>query len=252
MEKKRIRAQTTIFIIIALLIVAILIVFVLFRQSSSETVKVNPEIEPLYNFVKSCIEESAENAVYTIGQSGGYFILPDSTPINLSVPYYAYRGENRMLSKQELEEQLSLYIENLLPVCVLNFIYYPDFDVEQGDINVESGIQKDRVVFNVDYPLSIRKGESTFQIERFERTEIPVRLDTIYEVSKEITLEEIKHPKDICFSCMGEFAEREDLYISLVDYGEEDLIVTIRDENSKIRGQDYNFIFANKYEVENE
>ena len=257
MELKRgnrgdINGQTTVFIILAIVIVAIIAIYFVFRSNLSGE-KVEPEVEPIYSFIENCIKETGENAVYNIGQSGGYYIVSeDFVRPNFSdyaIPYYAEKGINYMPSKQEVEQEISRYIDELLYSCILNFIDFSDFEIKQELINVTTKIQEGKVVINADYPLTIKKGDKTYLIQKFENIEIPVRLNTIYNVAEQITLEEIQHPKDICFSCISDFASKNEVYINIMDYDDEIIIFTIIDSNSKIKGEDYEFVFANKYEA---
>jgi hypothetical protein len=239
------KGQTSVFIIAGLIIIAAVLLILFFRGSLSiGKERVNPEIEPLYNFVKSCIEESAENAVYTIGQSGGYFYLSYST--DSGVAYYFDKGSNNMPSKQDIEKELGYYIDNMLLSCVSDFEDFSSFSINSGEIKSSAKIESGKVVFDVDYPLSIKKGESSYEISEFEDIEVPVRLNTIYEVSKEITLDQMTHEEDICITCLENWAVENDLYIKTMDY-DDAVIFYITDKKIKIKNKPYVFKFANKY-----
>ena len=52
--------------------------------------KIPIEIEPTYTFVDNCLKDIGIEAIYTIGQQGGYFFIFDKPYSNNSVSYYLY------------------------------------------------------------------------------------------------------------------------------------------------------------------
>ena len=94
------KAQVTIFVILAILIVAVIIIFFAVRNSIVDTSnKIPIQIIPIYDFVTGCIEDSGYNALYTIGQQGGYFI-PSTGSLEFGVPYYIFDADSIEKLKQ--------------------------------------------------------------------------------------------------------------------------------------------------------
>ena len=245
------KAQVTIFIIIAIIIVVFLILFFsaksgLFKEFNAGIIT---EIKPIHNFIDNCVEQTGNNAIYHIGQTGGYFLTNTGTFNEVGIAYYFNKNKKLIISKEEIENQLSLYIDDMLFFCTRNFIDFRDFDVRQGEIETKAKIVKDKVIFKVVYPLTISKGKNTYFIKNFEK-EIPSRLDTVYKVASGIIEEQMLNFNGICVNCISKLAFENGVFVSMNDdiYDENTIIFTIIDEENKINEEDYSFYFANKYD----
>jgi hypothetical protein len=242
MKKK---GQVTIFIIIAVIIIAFVGGFFLFRDELASLF--TPENEPIYLFVESCIEDTGKDAIHYIAKNGGYLFSPELSTSE-GIPYYYYNGKNYMPSKKRVEEEISYYMNEMLSFCTEDFIDFPDFNITQGKIKTETKIKNDEVVLNVEYPLSIKKEESVTLFEDFKNIKIPVRLGIIYNSIQEIIQDQLTY-ENICLSCISDIALENDL---TVDMGgiEEAIIFSVIDEYSKIKDAPVKWRFANKYKVE--
>ncbi len=241
-------SQATIFIIIAIVIVAGLLAYFFARDNLERTI--SPEVQPLYDFVDDCIRKTAEDALYHISDTGGYFTAPELSADN-HIAYYFYNEENYMPSQEKIEEEINTYVNTMLFFCTKNFEDFPDYTIEQGMIETNTIIEDEKVMFTVDYPLSIQKAESSYSFKIFTH-EIPVRLGIIYNVIEKIMEEQMLEKDAICMNCLGEVAEEADVFISLRNIDEENVIFYIIDYNSEINGEIFAFSFANRYEIENE
>ncbi len=244
-KKREIKSQTTIFIILAIIIVAIIAIYFVFRSNLSGE-KVEPEVEPIYSFIENCIQETGENAVYDIGQSGGYFIISEPST-NSGVAYYFDRGNNLMPSKERIEKEISDYVNNMIVFCINNFSDFSDFKLDMGQIESNVFIKPENVVINAKYPITITKGEKNYFFESFKDIEIKVRLNTIYKSVLEMINQQMENNNEICMNCIYGIAEKNNLYIEMLDYDDESIIFYIKDKNSKIKGENYVFRFANRY-----
>ena len=156
--------------------------------------KNNPDVRPVYNFVTDCVKSVGNDAVYQIGRTGGYAVPPEpflliDDEIYDSVAYYLYdRGidqsqedydlentaaavpgapspalapeepagkENYMPSKERIEMELGLYMDNFIYYCLKDYRDFPNFNVTQGDAKTTAKIEDGKVVFSVNYPLNI-------------------------------------------------------------------------------------------------
>ena len=244
MEK---RGQVTIFIVVAIIIIGAVGLYFSLRGGLKQQV-LSPETEGVYLFVQSCIEETGEDAVHNIGQNGGYFLAPEFSTSG-GIPYYYSEGKNYMPSKERVGAEVSRYVNEMLFFCTRNFIDFPDFDISQEGVKTETRIGDNKIILNVEYPLRIIKGESTSIIREFNNIEIPVRLGIVYDSIGSIIQNQLTH-EDICLSCILDIALENDLYVDMLDYDEETLIFVIRDKTSKINEKDFEFIFANRYQIE--
>lgn len=240
------KAQVAIFIILAILIVTAII----FISLNTDILnfgkeKIHPDIKPIHFFVKTCIEQTTENAVYYIGQTGGYYNPPINS-IN-DIAYYFDKNKITAPSKEQIEDEISSYMERMLELCADDFDEFPNFEIKKGDIKTKTKIYSNKIMLDVEYPLTISKGSNAYLLKDFKKIEIPVRLGIIYDSINKILEDQLNHPRDLCITCITNLATENDFYIELTDYDIETIIFTITDPNSKIIGQDYKFTFANKY-----
>ncbi len=242
------KGQISLFIIVGIIIVVVVAIFIFVKKESLgfEKEKIDPDIQPIYDFVEGCIKETGEYGIYHIGQTGGYFISPDlSTEAGTAI--YSDKGQNHMPSKEKVESELSSYIEDMIELCTGDFQDFPSFQVTSYNKTVETNIEDNQVIFDVEYPVSISKGEKTYTFKEFQEVEVVVRLGVVYNSIYEFIQDQITHEEDICVTCITDIAEKNDLYFEMLDYDEETVLFNIRDKNSKILDKEYVFKFANKY-----
>ncbi|GAG34547.1 unnamed protein product, partial [marine sediment metagenome] len=157
-------------------------------------------------------------------------------------------GKSYIPSKEQIENEISDYVDKELFFCTMNFVDFPELEISQGEIKTRTTIEEDKVILNVNYPLSITKENNTALIEDFENIKIPVRLGVVYDSVEEIIQEQLSH-ESICLSCILEVSLENDLYVDMMDYDDETVIFIFRDENSKLNEVVFEFVFANKYEI---
>ena len=246
-EKLKEKSQVSVFIILAIVIIAVILIYFVFKSNILNLGKeiVSPEVAPIYSFVDDCVKKTGEDAVYYIGQTGGYFVNPETSTDN-NIAYYLYNKNNLIPGKERIEKELSDYMNQMLFFCTDNFINFPDFQVKQGEIKTSAKIENNKVIFNVEYPLAISKDDKSYNIKKFENR-VNARLDIVYQTAYEIMQEQMKHKEDICLNCLQELAATNDLYIDMYDYKEKVVVFIITDPNSKINEKDFEFYFANSY-----
>ena len=245
MEK---RGQIALYVIIAILLVGA-IAIVVFTQR--EAMKLQPaaqkaEIAPITSFVEDCIKSTGEDALIYVGQRSGYSVLPKNS-ID-SYAYYFMDNKSYFPSKETIEQQISLYMNDMLPYCTKNFESFPDFEISADPKAIETttAILPTAVRFDVKWSVPIKKGEITYNANEFS-VDIPSRLSTIYSVMQNITNEQMQDFSSICFSCIINLAIENDVYINMDNYDNITVIFTITDKNQQIKDRPYEFTFLNKY-----
>ena len=243
------RGQLTIFIIIAILIIAVVVLFFTFRGSLQIPGKpVSPETAEIQNFVQGCLDDSLEKVVFRIGENGGYY-FPERAPAKteiLEVSYYIKNNKNLMLSKEEIETEISKYVTRDLIFCLGDFALFPEYQITKGKMSPPKVvIEPEKVLIEINYPLTIIKGESRSKIEDFN-SETPVRLGIVYNAVSEFILGNLATSGGTCMSCLLEITEKNDLYASTFDYDNKTTIFIISDFNSIINKKEFVYIFANE------
>jgi hypothetical protein len=161
MENKR--AQVTIFIIIAIVIVGgVVLVYSLkggFEKSLSK------DLEPVYEYYLSCLEEFATQGIALLGEQGGYIETPDFEPgsnykpfsshldfFGQGVPYWMYVSGNNLFreqvpTKRSMEIELARYVGQRAGECD-----FTDFELAGYDVYSEEGIGSVKIT---DYEVSL-------------------------------------------------------------------------------------------------
>lgn len=235
--------QVAIFVIVAILIVSVVVLFFVLREGVGRD---SPELNNVNSFVRDCIRSSGEDVLYELGQHGGYFI-PTKLSTNSGVAYYIFEDTNFLPLREKVEDEISDYVGKELFFCVNDFVDFPDFEVEQDRIIVETEMRGNKVILDVRYPLYITKGDSAYSLEEFEDIKLSVRLEVVYNVAFKIIEEQLENPESICLSCLVNLGIENDLYIDMFNYDEDTVIYIIRDKNSPIDNEPYEFKFAVRY-----
>ncbi len=244
-KKKRIKkeGQITIFVIIAVMLIVIIAGIIFINYINQKNPINTAEISPISEFIMSCIKDNGNDAVRSIGVYGGYFEIGYAT--EGGTPYYYDNGKYLMPSKEEIENQLSLYMNSYLNNC--SFADFSDFQITKGKIITIAQIENEKVTFNVKYPLTIKKDSRTYLLKNFKNIIIPVRLGVIYSSVKDFMNQSESHEGGICLSCLYDIGEKNDLYAEIYDYDSNTVLFIIRDRKILIYNEPYQFNFAGKY-----
>lgn len=116
------------YMIIAVAILLIVLMFLALNQAArrilseraGDAAKVPAEMMPIKAFVDSCVEMVSADALSLLGLQNG-IILNDYAEINDYKVNYAYNKKAAILTKKEMEKQLSDYTAKHLPECIDNF-----------------------------------------------------------------------------------------------------------------------------------
>jgi len=233
------RGQISVFVILGIVLVVGIVLFFSFKDK--ELSEADIEVRPIYNFLENCIEKEAGDGVVYLAETGGYYNVPEKS--YLGIPYYFYEGKNVIPSKEFIEGQLSDYVNNGLPHCIVDIREFDDFNIEGGEISSKVKIENDKVIFKVNLPVSITKDEETYNFENFE-VEIPARMGTIHNAISEYMIEQEKDPVNVCVSCLYDIGIKYDLDTNVLSSDTEgDLMFIVSDSVNKIDNQNYQYYY---------
>ena len=240
---KKYKGQVTIFIIVAVLIIAIVILFFSFRGKIQ---KENPETAQIQNFVQECLDETSEFAVFDIAEKGGY---EDPSKISSTVvfntPYYLKDNKILMPSREKIQEEISKYVVKQMDFCIDEFALFPGYNIAEGKIIAESKIEPERVLVDINYPLTIIKSDSRFKLEDFN-SEIPARFGIVYDAITEFIIQS-KNYQGVCISCLVNISSENNLRSSFSDYDNKTTIFMVNDPQSELNNKEFVYVFANEY-----
>jgi hypothetical protein len=227
------RGQITLFVIIAIVIVAaVVLLFSFFGDKIIPGIDKNvEEVNEVKSFMDECLKYSLEEAIDSIMLSGGLSFFDEGNYVYYGgndffdssyVPYYfdVKKGET-FPEISTLELELSFLIGESASYCfhLLNNSgegnSNANFDISElsaSDFDTKILLGIIRTQMNV--PVFVKAKDSEFQIDSFE-AEINSNYLEMYQ--KAIQLGDIQKENDnlLCFSCVDEFSKKENVSIKI-------------------------------------
>jgi hypothetical protein len=201
-KRNNVKAQVTIFIILAIAIVAVIGLIYVFRANLFKT-QIPQEFEPVYSYYISCIQDETQNGAKILGETGGYIenpefsagsvFMPFSSQLNFlgtGVPYWYYISGNGVVkeqvpTKEKMQEQLNNYLRESLARCDFSGFREKGFEISFGDADVVSVINDNSIGVNVRQDLNIRFGNSSFSLKQ-SSVNVDSHLGKFYNLAQKI------------------------------------------------------------------
>ncbi|MEN9626635.1 MAG: hypothetical protein RL557_963 [archaeon] len=234
--------QIFIFIIIAIALIAAVAVYFFAVRSPENS---STDIVPIQSFITDCIGQTTREAVYIIGQSGGYVTLPEKSTAN-AIAIYFDKGTVLMPSRETMEHELNTFVNEALLFCTQHFYSFEDVEVEEGEITTRGIIKESTIDFNVHYPLAIKKGTQMHHLENFEMS-IESNLFHIHAFLEEYMKEQTTYTDSLCIGCLARIAQTYNLQTEILDYDAETVIIGVVDPYLEINDEPYRFYIALRF-----
>ncbi|MFH1210035.1 MAG: hypothetical protein V1663_04570 [archaeon] len=204
------RGQVTSFIVLGLVLVIIAFLVFYFlgdrltKKSEEEVIFHESELEPLKNYVEECIKLHGDEGLLIVGKQGGdinpglytSYMFPFDTEMS-RLSYLCYTENftscinKRPLLAKHIESELNFFMLERLRTCIdLDQIREEGYKIEEGDMSINTNIGERVVIINVNYPLTISKGNNVIKEERFSQT-FNVPLGVLIETANDIVDDEI-------------------------------------------------------------
>src|SRR3989338_4205160 len=164
------RAQTTPFVIVGIVILAVVILLFYLRGQfffgPVTTATLQDRLVPLENHIKDCLQDISDEPIKRIGLQGGYLSLGSGTFGSYqgqSISYLCFSQggratcSNRMLTLPAMEQQLSDAISDGLATCLNLGKFKRGFDMTLGQQQVTTAIGPSNVIVTLSLPITIRK-----------------------------------------------------------------------------------------------
>ncbi len=259
MEKRGKRAQITILIIIALFIICAMVFFVVVKAKGQESdvfknnnilkkMGFKSELDAVKSSISECIEQRTRSSLRTIGIQGGLYNKPAKySDLGWAfIPYYYNQGEILIPTKNKIQEELALYVDDRLTGC-FDSLKFKNYQLSYNKPRTQTWIAPGRVKFMIDLPITLSKGteSSVLQLKDFP-VEYNSTLNEIYEISEYITnSHKDENSTMMCINCITEMAKQRNVYVDFIDYEDSSTLVMIS-ENWTYK-EPYLFEFLNKY-----
>lgn len=160
-------AQVTLFIILAIVILAAIGAYFILRSRIGPTPETK-DMQPVYDYYLSCLEGTTKAGILIMGEQGGYIEKPVFVPgseyrpfssqlnfMGQGVPYWMYVSGNNLLkeqvpSKAGMEKELAKYVQDRIKECNFDSFAFQGYDIAVGEGNVEAKINENYVSISAD------------------------------------------------------------------------------------------------------
>ena len=194
--------QLTIFIILAIILVAGTAIYFVARQGVFVS-ELPTGFEPVYNTFISCLQDSARIGIDLLETQAGYIEIPEFEPgsafmpfssqldfLGNPVPYWYYVSGNnipkeQMPTKSEMEEQLADFVNEKIRNCRFDGYYDDGFSINFGDGNARTDISDAGVEISLNRDLTISRGDESVTISDHETT-VNSELGKLYDSARKI------------------------------------------------------------------
>ncbi|MBI2548213.1 Ig-like domain-containing protein [Candidatus Woesearchaeota archaeon] len=246
------KGQVTLFIILGFLLLSSLAFFLIIRGLNSEKQKevlpVQAELstatDAVNQYVLSCLKTIGEEGLTRLGIQGGYLSLNLnylSTP-TYNTTYLYYNGEVRMPELSVIEAELAQYIDSNLEICT-NFSILPEVQVTAANQSkTRVTISTKEVSLVTQWDLSVTKGQNVQDRDRFTLA-LPVEFYDIFTTVSAILNATAQHPSLIDNYLL---LQQNVSFIDYLLYDNDTVIYLLREDNARIKGKPYYFLFAAK------
>jgi|TARA_Y100000034_G_scaffold26167_1_gene31255 hypothetical protein len=245
------KGQTSIFVIIALIIVIGAISFFVFQNTNDEAIfeglMFSQKVDVVKKATEDCLTIIYQDSLDFVGAQGGYYREPLNYYVagdDFYLPIYSFNGENTVPSKEFIEQELSFAVGDNLDFCLDSIQErYSTINLEYGDYSTEVNILEETVKFDtiIDVSLSSKDGIDTAQIE-VEKKEIPSKINDMILVADYYISSKIVDPETICIDCITELAEKFGLIIEVTNYDQDIIVVDIFSDDSETYPALFNFL----------
>jgi len=205
MEYMKKRGQVSQFILMGMVLLLAVFVVTYIQETTllfRPSVVMPANVQPVSKFIEECIEYQGTEALIIAGQQAGYIDLPDFIAFNpaayiryggIKLPYWYYNGQNIFPSLEDIEEQLSSYLDTSLLTCFddLND-FRKEFDIEiVKEPETTTVIGTKDVTINVEYFVTLTDKGNRTKTNLAEFIEvIPVALGEIHELAIQLLTKE--------------------------------------------------------------
>jgi hypothetical protein len=200
MMMKNKKAQVTLFVIIAIVMVAS-IGLIYYLQAKPTAIP--SEFQPVENYFLDCLGNGMQQGAELLGAQAGYIELPKfeqgssympfSSQLDFfgnAVPYWFYISGNNIVRQQvpslkEMEKQLANFLQDEVEKCDFSVFEQQGFEISEGNAKASVSIKENAISANLDFGLTLKHGETTIKVAS-HKAEIKSKLGKFYNIAQKI------------------------------------------------------------------
>ena len=228
------KGQVTLLVVLAVVIIAVvLIIYLLSNNSIANTLtknKISPEVQPIHNQLENCIEQRSKETIQLIGLQGGHLFLPnDYLKTNTAdITYGIKNNKNSLISINEIENQLNNYLSIIIPLCIEDN-NFQDQEITRNNLIVNSEINQNEINIQVDYPLTIKKNEDTFELNNPYQISINFPLGKSHNIANTIITNQLRNLDFVNLDLIS----NQEFKVDILPYNQQITTFSIIDEQSE-------------------
>ncbi len=231
------KGQVTLFLALGI-IMLLMLGFAIFTKNIKFVENIDNPVTFIESSVKSCLKISGERALKIIGLQGRIY-TDDYFEYSSNKAYYAYKDENRLITIEELEKEISKYIKEDVEQCINNLVEEArGLEASFGTPEVKTLIADKNIMVTLDYPINIFFDDQTYAVSEFSQ-DFKVRLKKMHEVSANVvSLYEERQTINMTY------LNSLDLLTTIIPYEDKTIVFFLEDKNSNIENQLGAYSFA--------
>jgi len=269
------KSQIATFFVIGLVVIILVGMVIYFtswstKRQGQKNVKITQQstirTQPVSNFINLCLEKVAKDGLVLAGRQAGYIFTDQKGPQTLTIKFFDKDGyhvayaiplpnQDRLidLNKGEslanalsIQNQLEVYINNTIEDCAdFTVLEKQGFKIKRSGKNTYVKISDNGVAVNLHYPIEVTylKTGDKAHYENFN-VNINAGLNKTYGVANNMIGRNYESPSKITVANYQELPRIVITDEEVNTPGVKDQLVVIKDSDTQIKGQNYEFWFV--------
>tara|TARA_Y100000310_G_scaffold295459_1_gene326816 strand:+ start:30292 stop:31002 length:711 start_codon:yes stop_codon:yes gene_type:complete len=220
------RGQITVYMIIGIIIVLIIGILLSTTFTSIEDQKkVSIELQPVQNFVESCLQQTARNGVIFLALQGGYYNIPKQS--HQGIPYYYANRQDISPDRNTIQNEMANYIDDKISNCLEKHQFVDK--ITYGISTTLVIISNNSVQLNLELPTIIESAESKTSINKYSAT-VNSNYGQLYDISKEFIRRQMDADEYIELDALLTFIQLP-LKFHIMNYDDGNVEISILDQD---------------------
>jgi hypothetical protein len=204
------------------------------------------EVQPIHDQIMQGFEDTSLIIIPENAWQSGYYKLGDN--VNpYGTTYYIYKSQTMMPSKEFIEDQLALAMDENIPLYINYDSISSDFVVIPQEVpKTKVIIEDEAIIFETNYPHSITKGNQTFNLENFKYV-AEIRYGELLDVLKESVDMQSDRMEGICMDCLLDLNQEYGVTFEVFKPADHETEVVMFADDTVIDGRTLQFMYAVRY-----